>query len=702
MPRIPVYNNEAFPNASPVADQARSAATAGYYRANTIRQGFNALEQGVNRFQSGIEARQKAQEDAAAAQEIGNATAAMAQTTAKLAGEWQKTLGSADPNDPTVQQKFIDDVVTPAYDAVGEGLSTDKGRNYFAKARASAWGSIYKSTAADHSNVMSKAAVNQVGTVVKSYSDAAYFDPSNWKTHLEQSDAAVEAYKDAHGLKDTDAIGLQKGIASNIAKSAIAGMIAQNPEAAKAALEAGEFNGPISGTELATAIKQADTAIDRKAKDADAAENGAVKVKKAEAYKTLNDLEASIVTDPSTGAKSIPPDYFTKLNEAQEKYGDVVAPGTFAAAANYASVELRRNSKTDTKVSDPATYSAFSSRAASGELTVPEVYDARAHKQLSDKDFQFFKGWVGEGGKANSAERTQLREMTSYLKTFKGYIMTSLGDDLHDTWGATRSTEFVSDMMQQWQEQKAAGATPEQFKEYARKAISAYTFKTEDVDAELDRLSDEVTVPPSIEPPGYKGASRKSLDEFYSGSDTHATDANSALQELSLGETGAAFTPTSYELSAVTPTPEELSRSPVENAATMMDMNEARNKGAVMAFLKAGGSDIDPTVTKWCAAFINASLARSGLPATGKLNARSYLNYGATVAPTNAEKGDIVVLSRGRNAWEGHVGFFMGYDDNGDVMLLSGNAKNRVGIDTYPRSSVLGVRRPSSKTGQEI
>jgi len=101
---------------------------------------------------------------------------------------------------------------------------------------------------------------------------------------------------------------------------------------------------------------------------------------------------------------------------------------------------------------------------------------------------------------------------------------------------------------------------------------------------------------------------------------------------------------------------------------------------------------VDPKETPWCAAFVNAVLKEAGGGnGTGKLNARSFLNFGKE---TNSPKiGDIVVLERGgKNSWQGHVGFFQGYDKNGNIKVLGGNQGNKVSIASYPKEKLLGFR----------
>lgn len=105
--------------------------------------------------------------------------------------------------------------------------------------------------------------------------------------------------------------------------------------------------------------------------------------------------------------------------------------------------------------------------------------------------------------------------------------------------------------------------------------------------------------------------------------------------------------------------------------------------------------------TAWCAAFLGAMLERAGLQSTRMLNARSYLDWGEAVPTKEAQPGDIVVFWRGSpSGWQGHVGFFVGWRENG-INVLGGNQADAVRYSIYPSNRLLGIRRfkydPQSK-----
>lgn len=117
------------------------------------------------------------------------------------------------------------------------------------------------------------------------------------------------------------------------------------------------------------------------------------------------------------------------------------------------------------------------------------------------------------------------------------------------------------------------------------------------------------------------------------------------------------------------------STDPVANAAGMLGAHEQVNNADVQEYLRTGGVGMNPAKTAWCAAFVNASLAKAGIKGTGSAAALSFLNWGSAVNG-NAHRGDIFVKAYGGG--HGHVGMLTGRFQNGMAEMISGNYGNRV------------------------
>ena len=114
------------------------------------------------------------------------------------------------------------------------------------------------------------------------------------------------------------------------------------------------------------------------------------------------------------------------------------------------------------------------------------------------------------------------------------------------------------------------------------------------------------------------------------------------------------------------------------------------NDPDIVRWLKSTGmpamSDDDEA---WCAAMVNGILLESGIDGTGKPNARSYEEWGYQIH--KPKLGCIVVLTRGKAAWAGHVGFYLD-EYHSRIKLLGGNQNNRVGINDYHTDRLLSYR----------
>lgn len=103
--------------------------------------------------------------------------------------------------------------------------------------------------------------------------------------------------------------------------------------------------------------------------------------------------------------------------------------------------------------------------------------------------------------------------------------------------------------------------------------------------------------------------------------------------------------------------------------------------------IKRGGIKDDET--PWCAAFVGAMLERVGVKSTRFESAKSYLDWGQLLALPVV--GCIVIFTREGG---GHVGFVVGRDTKGNLLVLGGNQGDEVNIRSFPVSRVTGYRWP--------
>lgn len=104
--------------------------------------------------------------------------------------------------------------------------------------------------------------------------------------------------------------------------------------------------------------------------------------------------------------------------------------------------------------------------------------------------------------------------------------------------------------------------------------------------------------------------------------------------------------------------------------------------------IKRGGITQDSV--PWCAAFVGSCLERVGIESTRYESAKSYLNWGRPIP--EAVYGCIAVFNRDGG---GHVGYPVGIDAQGRLMVIGGNQNDSVSIAPFNVDRVAGYRWPT-------
>ncbi|MGQ4604099.1 TIGR02594 family protein [Aeromonas veronii] len=134
----------------------------------------------------------------------------------------------------------------------------------------------------------------------------------------------------------------------------------------------------------------------------------------------------------------------------------------------------------------------------------------------------------------------------------------------------------------------------------------------------------------------------------------------------------------------------------VEEARRHIGLTEikgAKHNPEIVAMWKAikrGGIKDDET--PWCASFVGACLERVGIPSTRFEGARSYVSWGEKLDKPVA--GCVVVFSRDGG---GHVGFVVGQDQSGNLLVLGGNQDDAVNVKSFKRHRVTAYRWPAGE-----
>lgn len=190
--------------------------------------------------------------------EISHGSAAYAQLNDTLTQQWNETAKGADPNDPTIAQKFREETLEPALENYQKGFLTEGGQK-FAESRTYALRNhMFEKTAADMSLLAKDAVSVNVKQTANSLSNTAMTDPSAVPYLLESADAMVgNMVNSSPNIKGADAArahtGLTQTMKENIVKSGAIGAIqrAADPEA-EAIKWGAKYPEYINGAELKT------------------------------------------------------------------------------------------------------------------------------------------------------------------------------------------------------------------------------------------------------------------------------------------------------------------------------------------------------------------------------------------------------------------------------------------------------------------
>jgi uncharacterized protein (TIGR02594 family) len=97
--------------------------------------------------------------------------------------------------------------------------------------------------------------------------------------------------------------------------------------------------------------------------------------------------------------------------------------------------------------------------------------------------------------------------------------------------------------------------------------------------------------------------------------------------------------------------------------------------------------------TPWCASYVSGVLETAGIKSARTAWARGHLKWGVKL--DGPAIGAIVVLERGPTS--GHVGFVVGKDAAGHVMIHGGNQGDAVNEKPFVIGRVLGYRWPEGE-----
>lgn len=262
MPKITVYeapdNIGIRPNETGTAARLSAARVASSNYAEAA-----AAETAEGRFiGSGIEAAGQAVVKYLDHQQISQGSAAYASIINAKQKQWDEIVKRADPNDPTVAARFIEENLKPDLDKFKTGFLTENGQRWAESHANQFLTHMQKSTSADMSTMAGQAIAINMRQTVNQLSNAVRSDPSSLDFSLSALEGTVNGMVATSPTLSGTQVGkvrteaLQRG-KEEIVQSYLVGLAAINPDAATKAVESGKYSAFISGDQAKAIVANA-------------------------------------------------------------------------------------------------------------------------------------------------------------------------------------------------------------------------------------------------------------------------------------------------------------------------------------------------------------------------------------------------------------------------------------------------------------
>lgn len=401
--------------------------------------------------------------------EVSHGLATYATSFNGLSQQWNETAKNADPNDPTVAQKFRDETLKPWADQFTSSFKTSGGKRWAQTKVAELTQHMYEKTAADMSTLAGNAVIQNLQTSENQFSEAAMNDPSAHDIIQEAARANIRAAIQANPnltAEEASKVASHYTMATGteIAKSAAYGAISANPQAGRELLASGKLANYLDGDQVKALDGYAQTVqkAGEEAKKAAVAEQR--KAEDDEFKGALGKAQLSMVRPDGSVLPSA--DFYKNILQIAALPGAARNPSEIKSLIEMAAT-ARKNQEDHVFVqSDPTTYTSLSQRVGlpvgQGGLSASEVNTAYAQNRLSDHDFTKLHEMIEKNDSSKDpAEKELTKRRTEFLEGMKLGVgdVGPLGTFLKPE-AASRFYSFQVDTQNREDALKAAGKSP--------------------------------------------------------------------------------------------------------------------------------------------------------------------------------------------------------------------------------------------------
>jgi len=389
--------------------------------------------------------------------EIGQGVGTFALMQDDVTNKWNDVAKNADPNDPSVRQKFIEETLNPTLQKWGETFQTEGGQKFAQTQTRDLLNHMYEKTAGDMGSLAAQAVSNNVRTVGNTKSNTAINDPSSVPHLLDSVDTSIGALVDSSPNLKGAAAGrakteLSEKLKESIVKSGAFGAISKSSDPETTAEDwARRYPQYINGEEARTLGKAAKA----QAKNNDLTDKQAAAFKrqqdddavKAGAGKAMSD---NVSVDAATGRVTMKPGYFKDALDLVRRNPDAPnAASTAQALINWG--QHQQSARRETVASDPAIKTDLYTRmfSADNPTTDVDIFKAETQDKLDRYDAQNL---------LNLRKAVEDKPLTGpvwrdTIESVKGIL--GIDPNGHEAFG-----KFVSAFIPEYQRMARAGTLP--------------------------------------------------------------------------------------------------------------------------------------------------------------------------------------------------------------------------------------------------
>lgn len=399
--------------------------------------------------------------------ELSTGSAAFAATMKNLVTDWNDLAKSSDPNDDTIADTFLNGKLEDALTKFEGGFTTDRGKLWAQNQANQFRQHMYEKTSADTESRANLAVANNITIAGNQLASLAQSDPTSIDTALASVDDSIGALiSNSSGLDGVDAAAATtkatQALKEQIVKAGFQGMITTNPEAFLEQLKGGKldrYSQYLNGTDQTQLEAMANAQINARQADAKAAQVETVRQNKVTNDRAVISLLQNTVQPD--GTLKVPQGAMTTLLNDIGSLPDM-DPSLLTSTKNVLDA-ITSDAAAGVQVADvPEIYNDFSARAFlspadPNHLTVQEVYQARANRQLSDKSRAFFTDALSDGVQ-DPQKAADEKYLTAFFDGVKPVIQGGGGLlEAPSGAGTQRFYQFQVDMRNAFYNGKAAG-----------------------------------------------------------------------------------------------------------------------------------------------------------------------------------------------------------------------------------------------------